>query len=177
MTPNAAVCVWCILTKIKRAINKWYLYISMDKNPLRAESGEKSSVYSLVCAEPMSLSPAWHVLQGPPAATTPAPQRGHAPQALMGFQKSLSTQQASESASYMSLILYQVLTNSMLPIYPIIYYVKQTKARTVNWESGVRRRGEWKKILLKRLLDVARFINLFPKFSCQNNIWQKRIVL
>lgn len=149
----------------------------MDKNPLRAESGEKSSVYSLVCAEPVSLSPAWHVLQGPPAATTPAPQRGHSSTGFDGLPEITLHQQASESASYMSLILYQVLTNSMLPIYPIIYYVKQIKARTVNRESGIRRRGEWKKILFKRLLDVARFINLFPKFSCQNNIWQKRIVL
>lgn len=134
--------------------------------------GEKRSVYGVflaLCA-----------LRGPPLATIPTLWRGHATQALMGFQRpsrSFSIQQTLESASHRSLVLYQVLTTSMLPINPIIYYVKQTKARIVNWKSWVRKRCEWKQILFKRLLDVARFINLFPKFSCQDNIWQKRIAL
>ena len=92
-----------------------------------AEGGEKRSVDGFtfaLCA-----------LQAPPSATTPAPQRRDATQTLMGFQKpsrSFSIQQTLESASYMSLVPYQVLTTSMLPINPIIYYVKQTKARSVN---------------------------------------------
>ncbi|CAN0145987.1 unnamed protein product, partial [Bubo scandiacus] len=68
---------------------------------------------------------ALRVLQGPPSTTTPALQRGHTTQALMGFHepnRSFSIQQTLELASHTSLVLYQILTSSMLPINPIIYY-------------------------------------------------------
>lgn len=68
-------------------------------------------------------------------------------------------------------------TRSWLLLSPAVYYVGHTEARSVNRESDVRTRHEWKQIFFKRLLDIARFINLLLKFSCQNNIWLKRVVL
>lgn len=118
-------------------------------------------------------------LQGRPSATAATPKRGHT-EALMGrWQPSgaFSAQQTWELASHIILVPYQVLTTGLLLLNPSVYYVEKTEARSVNRESGVRPRHEWKQIFFKRPLDVARFITLLLKFSCQNNIWLKRVVL
>lgn len=170
--------VFDIFWYIRHAINKWCMYAFMDEKPLQSLScwrgGGEISIWLYFCntcrPDPTGSSTSRCM------CTTEGTQM----QALVGFQESswlFSIQQTFESVSHVSLMQYQGLSNSMLPISPVIYYVKQTKLRTANCESGVRRRHEWKQILFKRLLDVARFINLFPKFSCQNNVWQKRIVL
>lgn len=115
-------------------------------------------------------------LQGRPSATAATPKRGHT-EALMGCQQptgAFSAQQTWELASHIILVPYQVLTTGLLLLNPSVYYVEKTEARSVNRESGVRPRLEWKQIFFKRLLDIARFITLLLKFSCQNNIWLKK---
>lgn len=100
--------------------------------------------------------------------------------ALMGCQQlseAFSVQQTWELASHIILVPYQVLTTGLLLLNPSVYYVGKTEARSVNRASGVSTRHEWKQIFFKRLLDIPRFINLLLNFSCQNNIWLKRIVL
>lgn len=135
-----------------------------------AAEGEKRSVWGLYLCNTCTSIP----IAAPLPADTCTLQRG---QDRGLWWAARNWDRHSPPSRHLSQPVAVSTSHSMLPINPIIYYVKQAEVRNENWENGVRRGCKWELILFKRLLDVARFINLFPKLSCQNNVWQKRIVL